>query len=187
MGFDIQSDFVTSLLQNRQFENLIFFTCISLLLKSFSLCSNPKEKNVLATLEIKFIALDISRATLFHIIVILFQEQQILQCLLISISSIAQCCIIYKYKLCSHIDRIIYLIIEGVLTVFSLSLFLYFDIGEVYLSYDNKIALGFIQMGFLIMSLGIVFIKQLFPKIQKIRKLVCEQKKVQVASSQLFS
>ncbi|CAK74186.1 unnamed protein product (macronuclear) [Paramecium tetraurelia] len=167
--------------------SLIIFACISILLKSFSLCSDPQEKYFIEQLDIKFITLDISRTLFFHVVLILFQEQQILQFLLISLSNIAQCYIIYQYKQCSYMNRIIFLTTEGVLTVFSLSQFLYFDIGQLYISYKSKITLGFIHMGFLIMSLGIVCVKQLFPFVKNIWKLVFKGKKVKVASSQLFS
>ncbi|CAK86712.1 unnamed protein product (macronuclear) [Paramecium tetraurelia] len=165
------------------FAGLIFFSYINLLLKLFSICNDAKEKNQIANLKIKFVALDVSRTMIFHILLILFQEQQILQCLLISISSVTQCIIIYKYKSCSHLDRILLLIIEGILTLFSLSLFLYIDIDLDYFSYEKKVTLGFIQMAFLIMSLGIVFAKQLFLKIQLALRLICKKKELIVSKS----
>ncbi|CAK74180.1 unnamed protein product (macronuclear) [Paramecium tetraurelia] len=181
-----QIDNLRSILTNI-FATLIFITFINLLLKSFSLCSNQKKSHI-TKLELKFIALDISRTIFFHIVLILFQEQQILQCLLISFSSITQCCIIYKYKLCSQFDRIIFLIVEGVLAVFSLSLLPYFSIfNQFSISYESKVTLGFIQMAFLILCLGIIFAKQLFLKIKWVLKLVSYKKQPKVANSKLFS
>ncbi|CAD8183516.1 unnamed protein product [Paramecium octaurelia] len=187
MGFDIQSDFIASQSILSTFSaGLIFFLCLSLLLKSFILCSDPKQKKLIVYLNIKFIALDVSRTMIFHILLILFQEQQILQCLLISISSITQCFIIYQYKSCSYLDKIIFLAIEGALALFSLSSFLYFDIDQVYISYENKVTLGFTQMALLIMSLGIVFAKQLYLKIKQALRLICNKKEQKFSSSKLF-
>ncbi|CAK83698.1 unnamed protein product (macronuclear) [Paramecium tetraurelia] len=161
------------------FATSIFLMCICLLLKSFSICSKLKDQNTKVNQQVKFIALDISRTMFFHIVLIKFQSQQILQWLLISFSNLSQFYLIYQYKICTKFDRIILLTIEGVLTVFSLSLFVYFDFGLFSISYENQVTLGFIQMNFLIMCLGIVFAKQLYPKVKLILSMICKHGEVQ--------
>ncbi|CAK69167.1 unnamed protein product (macronuclear) [Paramecium tetraurelia] len=168
------------------FAALIFLYYFYFLLQSFKQCSDIYNKNTKAKLEIKFITLDMCRTIFFHIVLILFQDQQFLQCLLLSVSSLCQCCLLYKYKRCSKWDKITSILIEAILTVFSLSLFFYIEIEQVYISYENKVTLGFIHMNLLILSLAIVLAKQLIPKIINICKFLFQQKKPKVATEILF-
>ncbi|CAD8198419.1 unnamed protein product [Paramecium octaurelia] len=168
------------------FAGLIFLYFIYFLLQSFKQCNDIYNKNIKDKLRIKFMTLDMCRTMLFHIILILFQDQQFLQCLLLSVSSLYQCYLLYKYKQCSKWDRIISILIEATLTVFSLSLFFYLEIQQVYVSYENKVTLGFIHMNLLILCLAIVLAKQIIPKIIKIFIFLCKKEKAKVATEVLF-
>ncbi|CAK94692.1 unnamed protein product (macronuclear) [Paramecium tetraurelia] len=165
---------------------IIFLYFIYFLLQSFKQCSDIYNKNIKAKLQIKFITLDMCRTMLFHIVLILFQDQQFLQCLLLSFSSLFQCYLLYQYKQCSKSDRIISILIEATLTVFSLSLFFYLEIEQVQLSYEKKVTLGFIHMNSLILCLAIVLARHLIPKIIKIFKFMCKKEIANFASEVIF-
>ncbi|CAD8079972.1 unnamed protein product [Paramecium sonneborni] len=163
---------------------LILITFINFILKSIQ--SQLKNKNIKKKSDIQFITLDMVRTSIFHFVLVFFQKQQMLQSLLIFIINLSQCLVIFKYKQCSKAEKYVSLIIEGILSIFTLTLICYTKTAEMYLSPQNIITLGFIHMYLLLSTLLIVFIKQLIPQVLKISQLKCKNNQEKRASNLLF-
>ncbi|CAD8079953.1 unnamed protein product [Paramecium primaurelia] len=117
-----------------------------------------------------FLSLDLCRKFIYHFVLIFFQECPTLQFLCLSIISLSQCLIISKYEESSILDKIISILNEGTIAMFSLTCFPYNDINRIYFSNETIKSTGFIHMGLLLLNLMNVLFKQLLIKLQFILK-----------------
>ncbi|CAD8214855.1 unnamed protein product [Paramecium pentaurelia] len=152
---------------------LTFYLTIILQSYSKSIIKNQfTDKN---SLQIRYATLDIFRTFLFHIVLVFFQSQSIIQSLLIAINSILHCFFIQKYQQINKLDKFVNIFTEATVALFSLTTYVYYK--ENLFTYQTILKVGFFHMGILMLSLALVFCKQIFKKISIISSKIIEYQK----------
>ncbi|CAD8067344.1 unnamed protein product [Paramecium sonneborni] len=123
----------------------------------------------------KFYSLDLGRKFIYNFVLIFFQENPTLQILFLLIISITQSFIIFIYDQSNPIQKLISILNESAISLFTGTSLIYIDQNITYVSNETIIKFGFIQMGILLLNLLIVFFKQLLIKLDFILKKVFQK------------
>ncbi|CAD8090860.1 unnamed protein product [Paramecium sonneborni] len=163
----------------------ILTSYLIILLKSYNSSIPKQEINDVYYRQNRYLITDIVRTFQFHIVLVFFQNDPITQTFLIAINSILQCIFIFKYQQVNRLDKFTNISNEAAVALFSLTTYIYYK--ENLYSYQTILQAGFFHMGILMISLSLVFLKQIWRKTQKIiSQLVKRQKKEKPINHEIF-
>ncbi|CAD8121341.1 unnamed protein product [Paramecium sonneborni] len=134
-----------------------------------------KQNNDKFKQQLKLMAFELCRTIQFHIFIIVFQDEPILQCVFLSMNNILQCIIIYKYKCCHKLEKIILIVNEGLLSIYTFTQLLYLKIAYFDLSQKSILFIGFFHMCILLFTLGVCLIKEFLPFFVNLIKFILKK------------